>query len=183
VVPFPDFSKVTITPRPKGRRLTEIPVDVAAWVSSGDCSNDFLLEWGDSVNIPDREHTLQEEWQGLPTDFGKLVAKCLHRKVTVNVKGESQLISLGPIILDRFSQQALEMGNPVTHFGLPFRLKDVLTRSARLFSTSDLTQVKVRRVDPASGQTLEWVFNEQTIDPTNDLWLRDGDVIEVPDKP
>ena len=64
-----------------------------------------------------------------------------------------------------------------------FRLKDVLTGSARLFSTSDLTRVKVRRVDPGTGQTKEWLFNEQTIDSTNDLWLRDGDVIEVPDKP
>ena len=184
VVPFPDFSKVTITRRdPKTGKLNEIPVDVAASMSSGDCSKDFLLEWGDSVNIPDREHKLNEEWQGLPTDFGNFVAKCLQRKVTVKVKGESQTIALGPETVDHYRQKPAIPGNPITVIGLPFRLRDVLTGSARLFSTSDLTRVKVRRVDSATGQAREWVFNEQTIDPANDLWLRDGDVIEVPDKP
>ena len=66
---------------------------------------------------------------------------------------------------------------------LPFRLREVLIHSARLLSTSDLTRVKVRRVDPATGRPREWVFNEQDVDPVNDLWLQDGDVIEVPEKP
>jgi hypothetical protein len=184
VVPFPDFSKVTITRRdPKTGKLAEIPVDVAALVASGDCAKDFPLEWGDLMNIPDREHTLNEQWQGLPTDFGKLIAKCLQRKVTVEVKGEPQTIILGPIVLDELRQQALVLGNQVTSIVLPFRLTDVLRGNARLFSTSDLTRVKVRRVDPATGQTQEWVFNEETIERTHDLWVRDGDVIEVPDKP
>jgi hypothetical protein len=184
VVPFPDFSQVTITRRePKTGKLIELPVDVAALVVSGDCSKNFLLEWGDLIDIPDREHRLNEQWRGLPTDFGKLVAKCLRRKITVEVKGEPQIITLEPIVLDEYHQQALSSGNLISSIVLPFRLNDVLTGSARLFSTSDLTRVKVRRVDSATGQTQEWVFDELTIDPQNDLWLRDGDVIEVPDKP
>jgi hypothetical protein len=43
--------------------------------------------------------------------------------------------------------------------------------------------VKVTRRDPATGETQEWVLD--CSDPNNapDLWLRDGDVIEVPEKP
>jgi hypothetical protein len=47
--------------------------------------------------------------------------------------------------------------------------------------SSDLSRVKVTRADPATKKTTEW-----TVDCTNpkdsDLWLRDGDVIEVPEK-
>src|SRR6185436_21195933 len=113
---------------------------------------------------------LNAQWRGLPTDFGKLVAKCLRRKITVEVKSEAQIITLEPLFVDEYRQQALSSGNLITSIVLPFRLKDVLTGSARLFSTSDLTRLKVRRVDPATGQTQEWVFDEQMIDPTNDLW-------------
>jgi len=41
----------------------------------------------------------------------------------------------------------------------------------------------VRRIDPATGQKREWTFDlTRPEDPVNDLWLRDGDAIEVPDK-
>jgi ankyrin repeat protein/tetratricopeptide (TPR) repeat protein len=183
-VPFPEFSKVTVTRRdPKTGKLTEIPVDVAALVASEDSSKDIPLEWGDAVNIPDREHKLNEQWQGLPADFSWSLAKCLERKVTVVVKGQPQTVTLslassGAPVTDR----ARSADGFWTEFRLPFHLKEALTGSARLLSTSDLTRVKVRRVDPATGQTNEWIFNEQTVDPNNDLWLRDGDVIEVPEK-
>ncbi len=183
-VPFPDFTKVTISRRdPKTGKLTAIPVDVAALVASEDRAKDIPLEWGDAVNIPDREHKLTESWGGLPADFSWSLAKCLERKVTVVVKGQPQSVTLslgssGAPVTDRpRTSEGFWTG-----FILPFHLKEALTGSARLLSTSDLTRVKVRRVDPATGQTNEWVFNEQTVDPRNDLWLRDGDVIEVPEK-
>ncbi len=186
VVPFPDFSKVTITRRdPKTGKLTDIPVDAAALVAAGDCSKDMPLEWGDLVDIPDREHKLNEQWRGLPDGFVGSLAKCLGRKLTVEVKGQQQTVSLFT------SFDRMPAGPPygapvefvVSSIALPFRLKAVLTGSARLLSTSDLTRVTVRRVDPATGQPREWVFNEQTVDPVSDLWVRDGDVIAVPEKP
>ena len=104
---------------------------------------------------------------------------------TVEVKGQQQTVSLFT------SFDRMPAGPPygapvefvVSSIALPFRLKAVLTGSARLLSTSDLTRVTVRRVDPATGQPREWVFNEQTVDPVSDLWVRDGDVIAVPEKP
>ena len=193
VVPFPDFSKVTITRRdPKTGKLTDIPVDVAALVAAGDCSKDVPLERGDLVDIPDREHKLNEQWQGLPLGFVDSLAKCLARKITVEVKGQRQEVTLAPsygssyLHIPAQPRPQVRIGPPdqvVFSIRLPFRLKDVLTGSARLLSTSDLTRVTVRRVDPATGQPREWVFNEQTMDPANDLWVRDGDVIAVPEKP
>ena len=52
-----------------------------------------------------------------------------------------------------------------------------------LRSSSDLSQVKVTRMDPSTGQRNQWVFDLQTLKPENDLRLRDQDVIEIPDKP
>ena len=51
-----------------------------------------------------------------------------------------------------------------------------------LLSSSDLSRVQVRRVDPVTKQTREFVFNLEQAESRNDLWLRDGDVIEVPEK-
>jgi hypothetical protein len=72
-----------------------------------------------------------------------------------------------------------------------------------LLSSSDLSRVKVIRRDAKTGKTREWIVdcsppqspsNGSTFfsfqltagadsQPTSDLWLRDGDVIEVPQKP
>jgi cytohesin len=75
-----------------------------------------------------------------------------------------------------------------------------------LRASSDLTHVKVNHHDPVTGRSQELLFNlsllaqfrtqaqlppppisgvgvggGQTHDPRNDLWLRDGDVIEIPE--
>jgi hypothetical protein len=45
-----------------------------------------------------------------------------------------------------------------------------------------LARVKVTRRDSKTGKTNEWILDCSHND-TPDLWLRDGDVIEVPEKP
>jgi hypothetical protein len=61
-----------------------------------------------------------------------------------------------------------------------FMLKSVLAQSRLLRASSDISRVKVTR--SANGKTQEWVLDcGSGSDP--DLWLQDGDVIEVPDKP
>jgi len=50
---FPDWRRVVIhRPSPEGTRWEEIPVDVEAWIASGDCLGDKPLKWGDMVEIP-----------------------------------------------------------------------------------------------------------------------------------
>jgi hypothetical protein len=51
-----------------------------------------------------------------------------------------------------------------------------------LLASYDLSRVQVRRVDPVSKQMRESIFNLEQAESHNDLWLRDGDVIEVPEK-
>ena len=61
-------------------------------------------------------------------------------------------------------------------------LKSVLAQSRLLRASSDLSRVKVTRRVGVDGKSQEWLLNcGSGNDP--DLWLRDGDMIEVPDKP
>ena len=64
----------------------------------------------------------------------------------------------------------------------PFWLKPVLLQSKLVLTSSDLRHVKVTRRDPASGQEREWVVDCSEASPAPDLWLRDGDKIEVPER-
>jgi hypothetical protein len=49
-------------------------------------------------------------------------------------------------------------------------------------SSSDLSHVKVTRRDPVTGKKSEWILDCSNSPSSPDLWLRDGDVIEVPEK-
>lgn len=42
--------------------------------------------------------------------------------------------------------------------------------------------MKVKRTDSTTGVKLELVFNVENVDPATYLWLRDGDVIEIPER-
>ncbi len=72
-------------------------------------------------------------------------------------------------------------GKPPLKIG-SFRLKDVLYNSNLLLTSSDLTRVKVTRLDPASETKKEMILNLEQTDPQADLWLRDGDIIDVPER-
>jgi len=90
--------------------------------------------------------------------------------------------------LDR-EMPAKEKAEKVLH---TFRLKEVVYGANVLRASSDPTRVRVTRRD--GDKTKEWVFNLNRVAtasesssgrlPTSeDLWLRDGDVIEIPEKP
>ncbi len=72
-------------------------------------------------------------------------------------------------------------GKPPLKIG-SFRLKDVLYNSNLLLTSSDLTRVKVTRIDPASETKKEMILNLEQTDTQADLWLRDGDIIDVPER-
>jgi hypothetical protein len=61
-----------------------------------------------------------------------------------------------------------------------FMLRAVLDRSRLIRFSSDLTRVKVTRRDAATNKNREWILDLSGTAP--DLWMRDGDVIEVPEK-
>ena len=160
---FPELSKVRINRLdPATGKIREIAVDLTGFLSVGDCKADLWLEWGDVVEIPEQDHPINAQWSGLPEDKQNYLVKCLERTVSLVVKGET-----------------------VRHtVSLDSWLPDVIQSAKILRASSDLARVKVTRIDPITKQKLELLLNLET-PPTerNMLWVRDGDVIEVPDKP
>lgn len=186
--PFPDFSKVTITRRdPATGKISDTTVDVAAKVATGDCKEDMWLEWGDLVDIPEKEHPLNVNWNGLDATFATNLARCLDRTVTFTVKGQSKtnLLRVQPQSLSSKHGAPGTLIVP-TNFYVPrpgFWLHPQLHSSGQLLTSSDLTRVQVRRADGGSGRTNIWEIDVRPGQPEQVLWLRDGDEIEVPELP
>ena len=63
--PFPDLTNAIITRLVADTgALTNIPLNIAARVASGDCQQNLWLEWGDLIEIPELEHKLSDRWNG-----------------------------------------------------------------------------------------------------------------------
>jgi len=126
--------------------------------------------------------------------------KCVSRNVTLIIKGTTNSIAVGPYFQPwkpdlvkaqvpgvRFPRQkdgiALYDSNRDSMQKAPgcFMLTAVLRGSGLLRASSDLTRVKVTRRDSKAGKKLEWVL-DCSGNNAPDLWLRDGDVIVVPEK-
>jgi len=174
--------------------------------NSGDLAKDMWLEWGDVVELPEQDHPLNEYWAGLPPRVVETLEKRLQRTVDILVKGQTNSCWLCPPYLSN-SPLRLVPARTVRNMPVPgstpltsgvavpgsqntesrkeipyFRLYDVVLNANVLRASSDVTHIKVRRTDPESRQTRELVFNLEKPDPRNDLWLRDGDVIEIHEK-
>ena len=123
------------------------------------------------VEIPIREHTLNEWNVGLTAAQDEILARFLERRVKLLVRGQTRELLLKPNLI---SDRSLYC----------FYLNAALQRpeaQSILPSSSDLSRVKVTRRD-ASGKTQSWVLDCSNPNNAPDLWLRDGDVIEVPEK-
>ena len=180
---FPNLENVTIRrPSSTDGKWREIKADVSAILKSGDCSQDVWLEWGDQVELQETDHPISSKWPGFPNDDRAALRNCLKRRVLLTVKGETTNIVLeayarGPtLILGAYGKIAATLPQ--------FSLAPVLDNSGMVRASSDLSRVKVtRQNDPGDGKMHQWVLD--CSDPNNSpaLWLRDGDVIEVPEKP
>jgi ankyrin repeat protein len=199
-LPFPDLARLRIRrPAPDLKSWNEQLVDLRPVLEAGDCSKDVHLEWGDVVEIPEADHPLNEQWPGFSRTELANLKKCLTRQVEIVINGQATNITLAPQISnvgeEKEAATATAAENPesvtarmharqepviVAH--TPFWLKPVLLESKLVLTSSDLSRVKVTRRDPASGQQREWVVDCSEASPAPDLWLRDGDKIEVPEK-
>ena len=175
---FPDFSRVRIRqPGADFKSWEEKTIDLTAALKSTNCTADVPLVWGDVIDIPERDHPLDQSWPGFSmADFAAL-EKCLTRQVEVIIKGQSTNLTLAPST--QFVQYRA-MVEPVKKAS--FWVKPVLRDSGLLLASSDLSQVKVTRRDQASGQEQAWVVDCRETSPAPDFWLRDGDKIEVPER-
>ncbi len=180
---FPDLNSVTIHhPTADGLGWTATQVNYSTFLDQSiECSFNRQLEWGDVVEIPEADHPINAVWRGLPEEVLANLKRCVDRQVQLTVKGQTTnlLLSL------RTTAVPVSVYGGDSRVATPspsFILLPVLQSSGLLRASSDLSRVKVKRRDAATGQVYELVF-----DCSNgsgpDFWLRNGDAIEVPEKP
>jgi ankyrin repeat protein len=182
---FPDFARVVIRrPVAGGKSWEERRVDLAAVFSSGDCTGDVWLEWGDVVEIPEADHPINASWFGLSKNELFLLKECLSRQIQVTVKGQTNKLDLRLGVTTKTYPPGTDVGRPVFEVvkGMQFMLMPALYDSKLLLTSSDLSRVTVKRRDSPTGQQRQWVFDGSDRQAPPDFWLRDGDVIEVPEK-
>jgi hypothetical protein len=171
---FPAFTQIKIhRPDPaKPGAQKELAVNPTITPTAFDCAKDLPLEFGDVVEIPEREHALTEAANYLPSGaLWDTIRKCLTRNVKFAVRDQTVVISLGGYNSDSYLSSALQRQE----------VQNILR------SSSDFSHVHIKRTDPETKKVSEFTADVQAIwagktSRGDDLWLRDGDVIEVPDK-
>jgi ankyrin repeat protein len=173
---YPDFAHIRIRKSAADLKTwEEKPVDISALFESGDCSVDVPVAWGEVIQLPELDHSLYESWGGFSHKQLENLKKCLSRSIRISVKGETKSLELAPDInLGSSDIQIMK--------ATPFWLKAVLRTSPLVLASSDLSRVKVTRRSSTSGQTQEWLIDCSPNSQAPDLWLKDGDLIEIPEK-
>ena len=170
---FPDLTRIVIVrPSTNGTELKRIAVNLLNATNGVDCSRDVPLEFGDVVEIPEREHTLAEGRSYLTEAQFMPMLNYLRSQA-----GEVKLVVAG--------SQTVSLPLQPMYSQIGGVLNGVTARAA-LSSKSDLSRIKVVRRDAVTGKTSEWILDcSKIFNGANapDLRLRNGDVIEVPEKP
>jgi hypothetical protein len=183
-LPFPDLNHIVIMrPSHDSTNQTKLMVNLLNGTNGIDVSKDVPLEFGDVVEISELDHALGARPVGLTDGQSEALFSLLKGNVRLTVHGQTVEI-------------------PIYHCfdsGVHAVLGQSEARNL-LLASSDLSRVKVIRRDPKTGKSQEWILdcrppepsaNNMPIiayqwnhtPPSTDLRLRDGDVIEVPEKP
>jgi ankyrin repeat protein len=169
---FPDLAHITIVrPSTNAAVSRRIAVDLLDATNQLDCSRDVPLEFGDVVEVPEREHSLAEGTWYLTGDQDSAIVNHFRSRA-----GEAKLIVAGGQTVQLPLQPFYSQIGQVLSGG---------SARAALTSNSDLSRVKVTRPDPKTNKTYEWIVDCRDLnnEATTTLWLRAGDVMEVPEKP
>ncbi|MGH7978348.1 MAG: hypothetical protein ACREE6_03170, partial [Limisphaerales bacterium] len=184
---FPDFSRIVIHRPPiRGTNWTEIKLDIARALESGDGSADVPLKFGDVVEIPESVHRVNALWTGLTTNQLLTLAHCLTRHLQISINGMTTNFTVGPQVEvegawhSQFNSYDVPALVRLTLQG--FMLRPALEGSQLLLSSSDLSRVLVKRHDAATGQIHEWTLNCSDRNTAPYFWLRNGDEIDVPEQ-
>ncbi len=169
-ISFPDLTRVVISrPTDNGAKFQKIAVNLLNGTNGVDCARDVPLKFGDVVEIPEREHSLAELPQFLTHEEETAILNHFRSQA-----GEAKMVVDGG--------ETVQLPLQPFHSQIGSVLSGNLARTT-LTSSSDLSQVKVTRRDPQTGKIQTWILDcsrlfHDGIAP--DLWLRAGDVIEVP---
>jgi hypothetical protein len=173
ILTFPDFARLTILRRtePNGGKQKEIEVNVLNGSNDFDPGKDVVLQFGDTVEVREREHTLSEDPVGLSQEQDEHLTTHLKKRVSFVIKGNPQEV-------------IVEGRKDAAYLSVALQ-QDSVKRVLR--SSSDMSRLKIKRTDPTTKRTTELAADAQVFMAgkkpiAEDVWLRDGDVIEVPDK-
>ena len=194
-LPFPDFGRIIIRrPSPKpGDKEQEIKVSLLNSSNVVDCARDVPVQFGDVIEIPESVHALnaavpnpvREMEELLPVPHGTTFAERL-QAITAQANGGTNAYQTAKSCLQKSVQ--LVVAGETTNFKVNSWKEGFLSQAlgkteARsvLRSSSDLSRVQVTR--KAAGAEKPVVFTVDVSQHGDELWLQDGDVIEVPEKP
>ncbi|NOS68943.1 MAG: hypothetical protein HOP33_03340 [Verrucomicrobia bacterium] len=205
LLPYPDFGRVIIR-RPRrtvGGKQQEIKVSLLNSSNAVDCAKDVPVEFGDIIEIPERVHALNEslddparemEWGLIKTTAGTIAPRRwrdrntfpttredreAHGRANTNANWSCLLPAVKLVVA---GEQTLLVVDSWKEGFLSEALSKTEARAV-LRSSSDLSRVKVTRKNTSSGNPEVLIVDvSNNAQRNDDLWLRDGDVIEVPDK-
>ncbi len=181
---FPDMERIRIHRLKDNSEEEVLEVNVRQILESEDCAADPWLQWGDIVEISEAVHPLNESWYGLQEATVNPLTNCLARTVRVVVSGKTNELSLVPERASTSNRKPPAVSAYMLHdLDNVFRLEPALRNSKLLLTTSDLTAIQVNRKDSLTGEARELRFDlTQPWDLGAQFWLRDGDLITVPEK-
>jgi len=192
LIPFPDFMRISIH-RLEGKRSEVLHVNVGEMLRAGDSSKDVALQPGDMVEIAKQEHKVADQWYGLPAGDVFGLNKCLLREVRVISKDHTNALGLVPSLVDAEHAENMNYhlpyvpldtstnwlsdvlkGRKVDTVVRSFLLNSVVRDANVLLNTWDLSRVQLIR--GSAKMTFDLTAN-----PAPDVWLEEGDVIEIPE--
>jgi ankyrin repeat protein len=209
---FPDFYNITINRLSENGRTNVLKLDLSAPFVAGDCSQDIQLQWGDIVEVPEIDHNVNQRWAGIDDMVADTLTKCLRREVEIVVKGKTTKLTLVPAVLSQTIHGNQPSKNQLSAFWLKRVVQgaDVILASSDTtrvkVKRADPKTKQIKELLFNLGQSYQYAspshsgFADHTVqisgtimhvrtDPSEpfvaqtDLWLRDGDVIEIPEKP
>jgi hypothetical protein len=193
-LPFPDFGRVIIRrPNQKpGGKEQEIKVSLLNSSNVVDCAQDVAVAFGDVIEIPESVHALNArtpnpvgemerafvvwtyEMRLPPQSTEEKARAAAYRSSTLCLQKSVQLVVAGETT--SFKVNSWKEGF------LSWALAKTEARSV-LRSSSDLSRVQVTRKTGKSAKPAIFTVDvSDSAQRNDDLWLQDGDVIEVPEK-
>ncbi len=204
----PDWRRITINrinPENLSQQILKISLQERATNSTE--AIDVPLEWGDTVELNAATFIPTDSGD---FDLHKVLTNCLTRKIIIETtQGKTEWLLCphwskpGPTRGVAWAGE-FSLGDPSARATLPplhfdresgsgpvtgpqniggFWMKTTVYASGVLRDKSDVTHVKCRRSTGSTTSPLEVEYNLITAQFPDDLWLQNGDVITIPDKP
>lgn len=187
---FADLSRIVIHRALPGKpQQKEIAINLLKADQSIDLSKDIPLEFGDIIEIPERAHSLGETDGSLSPQQKEQLEKRFKRTVTFKSGSRSKEITLdSPKLIKALfgGRKGIILDSPnLPPFGAK-AVDDPANKELLEFlpSTADFSRIEVTRIDPATKKQIRYTANvaKWGTEVPDEVWLLDGDCIEIPEK-